>query len=58
MTATKLARFVAMALAVTSIGSAGVAAAAGKSGDTKPGRGCGDKNHVHYQESACPKPPR
>jgi hypothetical protein len=56
VTAHTLPRFVAVALAVTSIGSAGVAAAAGKSGDTKPGKGCGDKNHVHYKEAQCKKP--
>jgi len=30
----------------------------GNSGLLKPGKGCGDKNHVHYRENECKKPPR
>ena len=30
----------------------------GKSGPTKPGKGCGDKNHYHERESKCKKPPK
>jgi hypothetical protein len=30
----------------------------GNSGLFKPGKGCGDKNHIHYRESECKKPPR
>jgi hypothetical protein len=31
----------------------GVSFAAGGSGDTKPGKGCGDKNHTHYRQDEC-----
>jgi hypothetical protein len=24
----------------------------------KPGKGCGDKNHVHAKENECKKPPK
>ena len=49
-----------------SAGTAGVIAGGGgggkgKSADTsqyKPGKGCGDKNHVHERENECKKPPR
>jgi hypothetical protein len=27
-------------------------------GEYKPGKGCGDKNHVHEREDECKKPPR
>jgi hypothetical protein len=30
----------------------------GNSGLYKPGKGCGDKNHIHYRENECKKPPR
>jgi len=28
-------------------------ALAGNYGSSKPGKGCGDKNHVHYREADC-----
>jgi hypothetical protein len=55
MTARRITRWSALVLAVASIGSAGVAAAAGNSGSVKPGKGCGDKNHVHYRVGECKK---
>jgi hypothetical protein len=46
-------------------GAAGVIASHdsgnGKSADSsqyKPGKGCGDKNHVHAREDECKKPPK
>jgi hypothetical protein len=30
----------------------------GNSGLFKPGKGCGDKNHIHYRENECKKPPK
>ena len=46
-------------------GAAGVIASHdngnGKSADRsqyKPGKGCGDKNHVHERENECKKPPK
>ena len=54
MTVPGIARWAAVALASASIGMAGVAAAQGNGeGTYRPGQGCGDRNHVHYQEDAC-----
>jgi hypothetical protein len=46
-------------------GAAGVIAGNGNSngkgadkGEYKPGKGCGDKNHVHEREDECKKPPK
>ena len=30
----------------------------GKDDEYKPGKGCGDKNHVHAREDECKKPPK
>jgi hypothetical protein len=51
----RIARMVVLALVVGSVVFGGIALAAGKSGSTKPGKGCGDKNHVHYRQSECKK---
>ena len=63
-------KFVTMMLVLglaVSAGTAGVIAGGnggkskGKSADTsqyKPGKGCGDKNHVHVREDECKKPPK
>lgn len=52
--ANRLARkLVALTLAAT-VGIGGVAVAAGNhGGGTKPGKGCGDKNHYHEQRASC-----
>lgn len=64
----RLARLVVLGLIVWSVLLGGLAFGAqttsvsvfgpGKSGPTKPGKGCGDKNHYHERESECKKPPR
>jgi len=54
----RIARFVVISLVVVGVVLGGVAMAAGNSGDVKPGKGCGDKNHVHYREAECKKPPK
>ena len=54
MTVRRIIRWVAVMMAAASISMAGVAAAAGQSGGDKPGKGCGDRNHVHYKEDQCP----
>ena len=46
--------FVAFLVAV-SVPTVGIAAAAGKSPDVQPGKGCGDDNHDHYKEGECKK---
>ena len=51
----RIARTVVLALVVGSVVFGGIALAAGNSGPTKPGKGCGDKNHVHYRQSECKK---
>jgi hypothetical protein len=62
MRARHLARILPTALAVASVAAGGVAFAGsgspGNSGSSKPGKGCGDKNHVHYKESECKQAPR
>jgi hypothetical protein len=55
----RIGKAVPVALATASLAVGGVAfAGPGKSGDTKPGKGCGDKNHTHYKEDQCKKPPK
>ncbi len=49
----RIARSVVLVLVVGSVVFGGIALAAGNSGSTKPGKGCGDKNHVHYRQSEC-----
>ena len=57
MKARRMARWAAVMLAAASVGSVGLAAAApGNSGEVKPGKGCGDRNHTHYREADCNKP--
>jgi hypothetical protein len=51
----RIARLVVILIVVAGVVSGGIALAAGKSGSTKPGKGCGDKNHVHYREAECKK---
>jgi len=59
-----------LALGLMTSGTAGVIAASGggngkgkgksdaAKSQYKPGKGCGDKNHVHEREGECKKPPR
>ena len=58
----KTGRWAVAALVAGSMSAGGIAVASsggpGNSGGTKPGKGCGDKNHVHYRESECKKPPK
>jgi hypothetical protein len=54
----RIARLVVMLLVVGGVIFGGMALAAGNSGSTKPGKGCGDKNHVHYREGECKNPPK
>ena len=55
----RVTKAVPVALATASLAVGGVAfAGGGNSGGVKPGKGCGDKNHVHYKESQCKKPPK
>jgi hypothetical protein len=56
MTVRRITRWAAISLASISVGLAGVAAAAGNSGSVNPGKGCGDRNHVHYKQDECKKP--
>jgi hypothetical protein len=66
MAANRTARVGVALLVAASMAVGGVAIAApvnigngpGNSGLLKPGKGCGDKNHVHYRENECKKPPR
>jgi len=51
----RIARLVVVAPVVGSIVFGGIALAAGNSGSTKPGKGCGDKNHTHYRQNECKK---
>jgi hypothetical protein len=53
MTVRRVTRWAAISLASISVGLTGVAAAAGNSGSVKPGKGCGDRQHVHYKEGQC-----
>jgi hypothetical protein len=49
----RLPRFLVIFVVVAGVISGGVALAASPS--VKPGKGCGDKNHVHYREADCKK---
>jgi hypothetical protein len=51
----RFARLVVILLVVAGVVFGGIALAAGNSGGTKPGKGCGDKNHVHYRVGECKK---
>ena len=63
----RIARIVVTLLVAASMAVGGIAIASpgnqggggpGNSGLFKPGKGCGDKNHIHYRENECKKPPR
>ena len=62
----RLIRIVVTLLVAASLAVGGIAIASpgngsggpGNSGVIKPGKGCGDKNHVHYRESECKKAPK
>jgi hypothetical protein len=50
----RIARLVVILLVVGGVVFAGVALAGnGRGGDFRPGKGCGDKNHVHYRQDEC-----
>ena len=54
---TRIARLVVILLVVGGVVFGGIALAGngnGGGGD-KPGKGCGDKNHVHYRVGECKK---
>jgi hypothetical protein len=61
MQLTRLVRTVVTLLVAASLAVGGIALASpggggggpGNSGLFKPGKGCGDKNHIHYRESEC-----
>jgi hypothetical protein len=67
MQASRVVRIVVTVLVAASMAVGGIAIASpgnhvgggpGNSGLFKPGKGCGDKNHIHYRENECKKPPR
>jgi hypothetical protein len=66
MAANRTARVGVTVLVAASMAVGGVAIAKspngsggpGNSGLYKPGKGCGDKNHIHYRENECKKPPK
>jgi hypothetical protein len=39
-------------------GPVAIAVAAATPGATRPGKGCGDRNHLHERRGDCKKPPR
>ena len=49
----RIVRFVLTVVVVAVVISGGAALAWNKGGSDRPGKGCGDKNHVHYKESSC-----
>jgi hypothetical protein len=49
----RIARLILIGLVALGIALSGASLAAGHSNSTKPGKGCGDKNHTHYKESDC-----
>lgn len=51
--ATRIARLVVILLVIGAVVFGGIALAAGNSGSSKPGKGCGDKNHTHYRADEC-----
>jgi hypothetical protein len=46
-------RIAILILIVGALTFAGIALARGGGSSVKPGKGCGDKNHVHYREAEC-----
>jgi hypothetical protein len=52
----RIARLLVILLVVAGVVFGGIALASpGNSGSTKPGKGCGDKNHIHYRQDECNK---
>jgi hypothetical protein len=52
----RLGRLIVLTLVVAGVVFGGIALAApGNSGQDKPGKGCGDKNHTHYRVDECKK---
>jgi hypothetical protein len=52
----RLGRIIVLTLVVAGVVFGGIALAApGNSGNDKPGKGCGDKNHTHYRVDECKK---
>jgi len=49
----RIARVVVLVLVLAGVVFGGIAVASGYGGSPKPGKGCGDKNHVHYREIEC-----
>ncbi len=47
----RIARAVVLVLVLSGVVFGGIAVASGYGGSPKPGKGCGDRNHVHYRES-------
>lgn len=54
---TRIARLVVILLVVGGVVFGGIALAGNGNGGSgpKPGKGCGDKNHVHYRVGECKK---
>jgi hypothetical protein len=52
----RIARVVVLFLVLAGVVFGGIAVASGNGDSPKPGKGCGDRNHVHYKESDCKKP--
>jgi len=64
MEASRIGRMILTLLVAASMAVGGIAIASpgnhggggpGNSGLFKPGKGCGDKNHIHYREHECKK---
>ena len=49
----RILRLILIGLVAGGLLLTGVSLAAGGSGDFKPGKGCGDKNHTHYRQDEC-----
>ena len=47
----RIARVVVLVLVLSGVVFGGIAVAGGYHGSPKPGKGCGDRNHVHYREN-------
>ena len=54
----RFARLVVILAVAAGVISGGVAFAADRFDSSKSGKGCGDKNHTHYKEHECKKPPK
>jgi hypothetical protein len=53
----RIARLVVILFVVGGVVFGGIALAGNDGGGFKPGKGCGDKNHVHYRQDECKKGP-